>query len=302
MIKSFPKIFHLGDKYTQNIFNEDVEITEKIDGSQFDFGKINGELFIRSKGSKIIEGNIPKMFQKGVDYVISIVDKIPDNTIFYGEYLSKPKANVLAYDRVPKNNIILFGVSDEQDNFISKYDELRKFADLIDIETVPLLYSGKIEKIEELHKLLETISILGGQKIEGFVVKNYTQSYVFGNMIIPILSGKFVSEEFKEVHAHDWKKENTGRGKFDLFKQGFRSDARWNKAIQHLKEKNELDNSPRDIGNLLKEIKKDIIEEEKENIKDFLWREFSDEILRYSINGFPEYYKAKLLESNFKSI
>ena len=37
-IQSFPKIFHIGESMIQNLFKGEVEITEKLDGSQFDFG------------------------------------------------------------------------------------------------------------------------------------------------------------------------------------------------------------------------------------------------------------------------
>jgi len=49
MISAFPKIFTLGTDYISDIFKEEVEITEKIDGSQISFGKIEGELYMRSK-------------------------------------------------------------------------------------------------------------------------------------------------------------------------------------------------------------------------------------------------------------
>ena len=41
-IPSYPKIFTLGDRHTQGIFDGEVEITEKIDGSAIAFGMING--------------------------------------------------------------------------------------------------------------------------------------------------------------------------------------------------------------------------------------------------------------------
>jgi ATP-dependent helicase/DNAse subunit B len=71
------------------------------------------------------------------------------------------------------------------------------------------------------------------------------------------------------------------------------------KAIQHLKEKGELEFTPRDIGKLIKEIQDDITEEEKENILNFLWNEFGKELLRNAVKGFPEFYKRYLAERNF---
>lgn len=296
-IKSFPKIFALGTDYVSSIADNEVEITEKIDGSQFAFGKIDGNLMTRSKGCMIFEGEDNKMFNKATDYVRSIEHKIPDNTIFYCEYLQKPKHNALEYERTPKNNLILFGVCDETDKFISEYDELLKFGELLDIEVVPLLYKGMIElkNIEFFDSLLKRKSVLGKADIEGFVVKNYDQPFLLGGQPIPLMSGKYVSENFKEVHRNTWKVENESKSKWELFMEGYKTEARWLKSVQHLQDKNELDNSPKDIGKLIEEIKNDITNEEKEVIKDFLWKEYSGELLRKSTNGFPEWYKRYLI-------
>ena len=116
---------------------------------------------------------------------------------------------------------------------------------------------------------------------------------------MPLMMGKFVSENFKEVNQKTWKGEHTGKGKWELFCEAYRTPARWNKAIQHLADIGELENSPRDIGKLIKEIQRDITEEEKQTIMEFLFREFGNEVLRKSIAGFPEYYKEKLAERSF---
>jgi hypothetical protein len=299
MIKSFPKIFSIGQDYIKSIFDTNVEITEKIDGSQFCFGKINDELYMRSKGQQQFAEKHDKMFSKAISYVLSIQDKIPNNTVYFCEYLQNPGHNILKYGRVPQNNLILFGISDTTEKFISKYDELKVRADELEIETVPLLFYGKIETSEDIKQLLETDSILGETKIEGMVVKNYDQPFLLGGQPIPLMSGKFVSESFKETHRDKWGSENTARGKWQTFLDSFRTEARWEKSIQHLKEKGEIENSPKDIGKLIKEIQEDVENEEKEDIKNFLWKEFGNEVLRKSTSGFPEWYKEKLLKDNF---
>lgn len=296
MLKSFPKIFAIGKNYIQDIFDGEVEITEKIDGSQFVFGKIDNKLYMRSKGAEIFIDNPQKMFKGAIDYVLDIKESIPNNMVFFCEHLQTPKHNILAYERTPKNHIILFGVADTSEKF---YDNLGEWADKFSIESVPVVYKGKVENVEMLLELLETDSVLGGQKIEGVVVKNYNKPFMIGDVAIPLMSGKYVSERFKEKHKKDWKRDNTSRGKWDIFKESFRTEARWEKAVQHLKEKDEIENDPRDIGKLIKEIQRDISEEEMEDIKSFLWKEFGYEILRKSTSGFSEWYKKKLLELSF---
>lgn len=300
MLKEFPKIFTIGQDYIRDIFDTDVEVTEKIDGSQLNWGKIDGVFYMRSKGKQLFEEAPEKMFKEGMNYVLGLRDQLPDNTIFYAEYLQKPHHNVLNYSRTPLNHLILFGVSNAfGDIFTKDYDALKYYAEFLNIDVVPLLFTGKVSSIDFLLKLLETDSILENTKIEGVVVKNYSKSLLIGGRVIPVMMGKFVSEKFKEVHK-DWSKTHTGKGKYQQFIESYRTEARWLKAIQHLKDASKLENSPRDIGALIKAVKDDIVEEEKENIKNFLWKEFGDQLLRSSVSGLPEWYKKYLMEKSFE--
>ena len=300
MIPAFPKIFTLGQDYILDIFKEPVEVTEKIDGSQFDFGKINGEVVMRSKGKELFRDAPEKMFDKAMEYVISIGELIPDNTIFYAEYLRTPKHNVLVYERTPKNHLILFGMSNTGATFCD-VSVLSAHAERLGIDYVPVLYKGMIESIDQLSKLLETDSILGKTKIEGVVCKNYYRQFLLGGQPIPLMMGKFVSEAFKEKHNKDWANENKSKNKWELYCEDFRSEARWQKAIQHLRDSGELQNAPQDIGKLLREIHVDIETEYKEEIKGFLWKEFSPELKRKAVAGFPEWYKEQLAKQSFEA-
>jgi len=299
MIPAFPKIFAIGERYIQDIFKGPVEITEKVDGSQFVFGKVGGVTYCRSKG-KMIEFDAPeKMFIQAVEFVLSMVDILSDDTIYFSEYLGKPKHNVLCYDRVPKNNLALFGIANTDMSFVSKHEDLKELAEWLGIDVVPLLFSGVISKPDDIFVLIEREGFLGGPNVEGVVVKNYGQEYWIGGKLMPLMCGKYVSEKFKEKHQKDWKKENTGKGKWQVFCEGYRAEARWQKAVQHLRDNGDIEGSPRDIGKLIKEIQRDIIEEENENIRDFLWKQFGGDILRKSIAGFPEWYKEQLVNESF---
>ena len=300
MAGAFPRIFTLGQRYIEKIFDNEVEVTEKVDGSQFGFGKIDGELYIRSKGKKQHIDCPDKMFQAGIEYVQSIEALLPEDIMFYGEYLRKPKHNCLCYDNFPKNHVALFGVRLKDGSFISDHDTLTKYASDLGVDVVPLIFKGKINNAEEVKALLKTKSYLGGVDVEGVVIKNYEQDLVVGGHITPIMCGKYVSEAFKEVHQRDWKKDNTGKGKFETFKETFKSKARWLKAIQYLRDNGELTESPRDIGKLMKQVNIDITAEEKENIKDFLWKEFGKDVLKTAVRGLPEFYKEYLLTNSFE--
>lgn len=290
-LKAFPKISALGTKYVSSIFDEPVEITEKIDGSQFVFGKIGGEVLFRSKGAEIFSDNPPKMFKRAVDIILAI--DLPDDIAFYGEYLDKPKHNVLAYERAPKGHIALFGMSDPaRETMGNSYDDLAGWADRFGLDVVSLIHSGKAD-VDLTLGLLDRDSALGGAKIEGLVVKNYKDCHI-ADRVYPVMAAKYVSEKFKEVHAKSWSGEFTHKGKWETYKDRYRTEARWLKAVQHLRDDGKLVGEPKDIGNLIKEVQRDITEEEAETIKNFLWREFGDELIRRSVAGLPEWYKEQL--------
>ena len=301
-ICGYPKIFALGHRNVINIFDDEVEITEKVDGSQFVFGKdMNGKLHIRSKGALIDIENPPQMFKLGVDYVLSIQDALSDDQSFYCEYLNKPKHNTLVYDRVPQNNLVLFGVSDFcRTQMVQSHEVLAANAYCLNIDVIPLIYSGKLDSAADVLGMMKRKSYLGGKyDVEGIVVKNYHKSIELNGQIYPVITGKYVSEAFKEVHQKTWKAENTARGGWDATVKGYRTEARWMKSIQHLQEDGKLDNSPKDIGPLIKAIHTDIRDEEKEALKDILWKQFSPDLFRVATAGFPEWYKKKLLEDSF---
>jgi hypothetical protein len=300
VIPAFPKLFHLGDPHVKDLFKGTVEITEKIDGSQFSFGKVNGEIRMRSKGAEVFFGDNNKMFDKAKAFVESVGGKLPENIVFHGEYLQSPRHNTLKYNREPKNNFMMFGASCLENSQIVNMLQgagLVFWSDEFGCEVVPEIYFGRGDDIsaDKLREMLQRESALGGAQIEGFVIKNYERPMEYMGRFIPLTGAKFVSDQFKEKHVDGWKESNPSA--LEKIGQAFKATARWEKAIQHLRDDGKLENSPRDIGPLLKELKRDILEEEEKEIQELLFKLFKDDILRIATKGFPEYYKGKLLES-----
>jgi len=51
-LNSYPKVYNLGHAAIVHLFDEPVTVEEKVDGSQFSFALIDGELSARSKGKE----------------------------------------------------------------------------------------------------------------------------------------------------------------------------------------------------------------------------------------------------------
>jgi hypothetical protein len=293
----YPKIVHFGEEVTDFFKQGNLHIEEKIDGSQFRIWVDNGKVECGSKSIDWSEERpIDQMFLKAVNVAEKIFNnsKLTDTMIF-SEFLAKPKHNTMKYERVPENNIIVFDVM--QNGRFLPYDEKVNFANSFGLEAVPRLWEGDGRKLnmEIINKLLERMSILGKENVEGLVFKNYNKIWDSGYQAGKLIMLKYVREEFKERNKTEWKG-NTKKGLIDVIIEELKTEARWNKAIQHLKEKGELTNSPKDIGNLMKEIADDLETEEGEQIKERLLKFFFREIRVGVVKGFPEYYKTKILK------
>ena len=293
---SYPKVWALGHAAIKELFDDPIHAEEKIDGSQFSFGVFNGELKVRSKGQELHLAAPEKMFLKAIETVKELQPLLNDGWTYRAEYLQKPKHNVLAYNRTPNKFLILFDINTGQEQYLS-YEDKKKEADRLGLECVPILFSGKISNPAEVFKLLELESCLGGKKIEGIVFKNYSK---FGPDKKACI-GKHVSESFKEIHRKEWKEENPGQNDIiTLLSAKYKSEARWQKAVQHLKEKGRLTGTPADIGLLMKETMQDAQVECEAEIKEDLYKWAWAKIQRTLTHGLPEWYKKQLLEKQFE--
>lgn len=301
MIPAFPKLLTIGNRLVNKLFEGEVEVTEKIDGSQFSFGKdMNGELQYRSKGAQLFwPDNCQDLFKPVVEWVNTISHKIPKGTVFHGETLKSKKHNALTYSRVPEGHFILFGVRSLVDQTVRGGEALYNWAEILGCEAVPILYHGQIRDIDQLHKLMDKESVLGGVNMEGVVVKRY-ENFLIGGELLPLMGAKLVSEQFKEVHSKEAYGKKVSKNAIDSLFDNYKTEARWRKAIQHLRENGQITDTPADIGILLKEIQIDTEQECAQEIKEALWQILRKDFLRNLTKGFPEWYKNDLLTRNIQ--
>lgn len=295
---SYPSIFAIGHRAMRDLLLDPVIVEEKVDGSQFSMALLDNEdgdrvLHCRSKGAQLNIIAPEKMFSEAVAVAKSL--DLRRGWTYRAEYLKKPKHNALAYDRIPEKHLIVFDINTGHEEYMGYAEKAEECARL-GLEVVPLIYEGMIESAEQFRAMIDRTSALGGQKVEGVVVKNYRR---FGPDK-KVLMGKFVSESFKEVHAAEWKGANPSKSDIvDRLIDMLRTPARWNKAVQHLRERGQADDSPRDIGLLIKETQADIEKECMELIAEKLAEWALPQIMRGVVRGLPEWYKDELLKRQF---
>lgn len=106
---SYSSIYAIGHRAIQALLSGDVNVEEKIDGSQFSFQVTEeGEIKVRSKGAVMIADAPEKMFQRAVDTVKELALTLKPGWTYRAEYLAKPKHNTLVYKRIPTRHLIVF--------------------------------------------------------------------------------------------------------------------------------------------------------------------------------------------------
>lgn len=274
---------------------ERIRVDEKIDGSQISFGVEDGKLWIRSRSRFLDLENPDKMFAAAVESIKSIESKLLPGYTYMGEYLNRPKHNVLCYERVPEKNIVLFDVAVrwEGDDLgcwvFMGIEELREHAERIGLECVQsdfMPYNGTLPGADYFKK-----SMLGGIP-EGVVVKAWNEE--------ERVVAKIVSEQFKEVKG-DRTTRTQANPQADIalrFANRFCPPARFVKAIQRMKENGEHNAAMSDIPRLRQLISQDLEGECGEQIREELYELHRKKILSASLQPLAAWYEQYLSNDN----
>jgi hypothetical protein len=295
-LKHYPKVLQLGEPRLLGFLDGvNVIVQEKLDGSQFRFGKIGDKLVCGSHRIDYSDAVVPDgYFRKAADYIQSIADLVPNDTVFFGELLDKPKHNTIVYAKTPTNGIMLF----DQFNLLTERwatpPELMSMAVNLDIDPPNVLESGPQTK-ESLTKLMSGESYLGGAIMEGVVVKNYDFLITGPESPAPHPAfGKYVRASFKEENQTNWKEQKDVVGQIVA---RYRTVARFEKAAQHLQDDNKLTQSMKDMALLIPELETDFETECKNEVLEMLWQRYRRDIVRSISAGLAEWYKTKLFNT-----
>ena len=182
-----------GKQFIDNLFDSFVTVNEKMDGSSFNFerdretGKF--KFFKRNQNEPItlVDRTISKYYEKPIQYIESlpphIIEKIPRGWRFGMEYFSNTKPVEIAYDHLPKNNLILSYVHKKDQNgkiaeTIQSKEELDSWADLIGIERPPIVFQGKLDN-DQKSKILDFLNTPFKELVEKYKTNSFV-SFIIG--------------------------------------------------------------------------------------------------------------------------
>ena len=126
-------------------------------------------------------------------------------------------------------------------------------------ECPPLLYTGPVTMTLLMQILRDARPILGGDRIEGVVIKDLT------HLGPDRLMAKLVSDDFQESHLGEQRKLQKGDGGEGIVQSlalAVGTEARFRKMVRAMDEDGVLTKTSADIGELYRRVREDVIEEE----------------------------------------
>jgi hypothetical protein len=148
-----------GAEFIDNLFGDEVTVSEKLNGMSFSFEKSigDGTMFFYKRDQVNPISKIDRVLMNYYDGPITYVQGLPDLTKneippgwrFGTEFFINESPVLLSYNRVPKNGLVLTHIivknqyGDIERTIVEK-EELDYWADLLDIERSPIIFQGKL--------------------------------------------------------------------------------------------------------------------------------------------------------------
>jgi cytidyltransferase-like protein len=177
-----------GKDFINNLFSSYVTVNEKMDGSAFVFdrdletGRFNFYKRDQRNPITLVDRTLMKYYETPIQYIESlpphIIKDIPRGWKFGLEYFANIKPVEIAYDRLPKNNLILSYVHTKSENgkpssTIQDKEKLDTWADLLGVERPPIVFQGYLSE-EQKDKILDFLRT----PFEDLVSEYKTRSFV----------------------------------------------------------------------------------------------------------------------------
>ena len=193
-----------GKDFLEGLLNKTVIVNEKMDGAFFGAQK-NPETnkfkyFKRNAEITHIDRVLSKYYEPAIKHFEGLnsesVSQIPNNYHFGMEWFTSPKAQTIAYDRLPKNGLILsyIHVLDESGQIsetIQDKETLNKWASILNIEPPPIVFQGKLTDFQK-EKVQEFIYTPFSELVDRFKTTSFTKYII--SVLNPEMGASFLRD------------------------------------------------------------------------------------------------------------
>ena len=328
-MKKYPKVYHSQRRevnWEKYEMEEEIVEQEKVDGKNFRIGigrnlvpqfgsrkqDDDSQSFSIKTYKKIMEHIVHTLATVGVQEVLGALfeelDKICNKKItkmiIFGEYLSKPREQILYYENIPKNHLAVFDIALVSNaEFTMLHPTTVMFQEIVEalgVDTVELLYDGPSRVAMQdvftwAKKDIQDESFLGGQKREGVVFKNYSwfeQATRFQSLAeeTNLHMVKFVREEFAEALSGTRDRDKSKKGNLneigfilEYVMTNYITKGRVQKAVMRLEEEHGRGKIDRAYtGSVIGAVFQDILAEENSMIEKMLMKAFTKRMKKHA--------------------
>lgn len=201
-MKHIWEISKKGEKFIENLFNKEIIIQQKLDGSTFNiewdgkklhyFGRNNKKIGHRTRASITLYEPIIEHLEK---QNLSLLPK----TIITGEYFPKGLKPLIPIKIYPKNSWIIFSAS-----HTNSINELNKIANILNVEGPPTIFKGRLNATQK-NEIMNFIYMNEEERISRFE----TQS--FAKFILELINPSFkfkINDEVLQGVVFDFQDES----------------------------------------------------------------------------------------------
>lgn len=177
-----------GKEFVDELFNSYVTVNEKMDGSAFIFERSpeTGKFIFYKRDQRnpitLVDRTLMKYYEKPIQYIESlpphIIQKIPRGWRFGLEYFSNTQPVEIAYDRLPKNNLILSYVHPKSESGkygnIQEKEKLDAWSDLLGVERPPIVFQGLLNQ-EQKDSILDFLRTPFDELVSQFKTRSFVR-------------------------------------------------------------------------------------------------------------------------------
>jgi len=189
-ITHFKDLNKKGTDFLNDLLNQDLVISEKVDGSSFSVKKENDELqfYNRNENKPLskIDRSILSLYEIPISHLESIdINKFDEGVMYSFEYFYNNNPVEIKYDYLPKNNLMLTNIK-SNGKIITDPKILNKKAKDFKVDGPFIVFNGKLNK-KQKEQILKFISTDFDELVQKFKTNSFTR------FIISILNPKLAN-------------------------------------------------------------------------------------------------------------
>jgi len=192
------------ESIVKNLFEKEIILCEDIQGSKI-LVNWNGKEFIiktksiNSEPLNLIDLSLQKYYNPAINYFNTFDSRIkglmPKNWWFIFEYFPDETPANIQYEKLPKNGLVLIEIN-KSGKYGSQTDELQEYARLFDVDSLPIIYQGKLS---DTQKEAITYFLNTSEEDLEYVFGESSFSFFFYKILNPSSSGSFLMiDKFQE--------------------------------------------------------------------------------------------------------